>query len=61
MVSKLSKWATMEKVLWRQKLSKLWLKGDKNAKFFYKLVNVCRRRNHLGKIKVNGEMFFFYK
>ena len=50
-----SKWASMEKISWRQKSREVWLrKGDKNSSFFHKMANAQRRRNFLSTVKVNG-------
>ena len=36
----------------------MWLKeGDKNTKFFHKMANAHKRRNHLKRIRINGEWF----
>ena len=47
--------AVLEEISWRQKSRELWLKkGDKNSKFFHKMVNAQRRKNFLASIIVDG-------
>ena len=49
------KWCLLEKMSWRQKSWELWLKeGDRNTFFFHIMVNSHRRRNFMGKIKIEG-------
>ncbi|CAN1170807.1 hypothetical protein LINPERHAP2_LOCUS29203 [Linum perenne] len=44
-----------EEISWRQKSREVWLKeGDRNTKFFHRVANFNRRRNHLEEIKVDG-------
>ena len=36
----------------------MWLQEeDKNTRFFHKMTDAHRRRNHLSRIKINGEWF----
>uniref|UniRef100_A0A2N9GDY5 Endonuclease/exonuclease/phosphatase domain-containing protein n=1 Tax=Fagus sylvatica TaxID=28930 RepID=A0A2N9GDY5_FAGSY len=54
-VGELDKLAHLEETSWRQKSRVLWLKeGDNNTKFFHKMANSNRRRNHMGKVEVDG-------
>jgi hypothetical protein len=47
--------AQLEECSWRQKSRVLWLKeGDNNTKFFHKVANSNRRRNHIGGLEVDG-------
>jgi hypothetical protein len=46
-----------EEISWRQKSRALWLKeGDKNTKFFHRVVNSNRRNNSIDSLKVNGSL-----
>uniref|UniRef100_A0A2N9G1G0 Reverse transcriptase domain-containing protein n=1 Tax=Fagus sylvatica TaxID=28930 RepID=A0A2N9G1G0_FAGSY len=50
--------AHMAKTSWRQKSHALWLKeGDNNTRFFHQLANSNRRRNYLGSLEVDGNIF----
>ena len=47
--------AQLEECSWRQKSRVLWLKeGDNNTKYFHKVANSNRRRNHIGGLDVDG-------
>ena len=49
------KWCLLEEISWRQKSRELWLKeGDRNTGFFHRMANSHRRRNFMGKIKIEG-------
>ena len=49
------KWCMLEEMSWRQKSRELWLKeGDMNTGFFHRMTNSHRRRNFIGKIKIDG-------
>ena len=49
------KWCMLEEMSWRQKSWELWLKeGDRNTSFFHIMANSHRRRNFIGKIKIDG-------
>ena len=55
-VEEFNDWAVLEETTWMQKPQEIWLKeGDKNTKKFYKTSNARRRRNLIGRIKINGE------
>ena len=48
------KWCLLEEISWRQK-SREWLKeGDRNTGFFHIMDNSHRKRNIMGKIKIEG-------
>ena len=48
-------WALIEETYWRQKSREIWLKeGDRNTRFFHKMANSRKRRNHLSKLRING-------
>ena len=48
------KWTLLEETSWRQKSREIWLReGDKNTKYFHKMVNAKAMRNLLSKIRVN--------
>jgi hypothetical protein len=48
----------MVEICWRQKSKALWLKeGDKNTKYFHQIANSHRRKNSIGQLAVNGEVF----
>ena len=54
-VGELDKLAHLKETSWRQKSRVLWLKeGDNNTQFFHKMANSNRRRNHMGKVEVDG-------
>ena len=53
----LKKWTMLEEISWRQKSREVWLKGDKNTKFFHKMANALRRKNQLSRIRINGAWF----
>ncbi|XP_026428709.1 uncharacterized protein LOC113324625 [Papaver somniferum] len=47
----------LEAEKWRSRAKVETMKGmDKNTKFFHKIASDKRRRNHIAKIKVNGQM-----
>ena len=49
------KWCLLEEMSWRQKSWELWLKeGDRNTSFFHIMAISHRRRNFMGKIKIDG-------
>ncbi len=51
----LEKVILMEEICWRQKSRALWLeKGDRNSKFFHRLVSSHRNANPIGKLLING-------
>ncbi|CAN0926381.1 LINE-1 reverse transcriptase homolog [Linum grandiflorum] len=46
----------LEEISWKQKARDNWLKlGDRNTKYFHRIANFNRRRNHLDGIFMNGE------
>lgn len=47
----------MEEVAWRQKSRIIWLKEDKNTRFFHKMANARQRINHINRIKREGRIF----
>ena len=52
------KWVMLEEISWRQKSREVWLKkGEKNMRFFHKMINAHRRRNIVDIIKINGVWF----
>ena len=49
------KWCLLEEMFWRQKSRELWLKeSDRNTRFFHRMANSHRKRNFMGKIKIEG-------
>ena len=49
------KWASLEKIHWRQKSREIWLReGDRNTSFFHQMANSHFRKNSLANIKING-------
>ena len=52
------KWTMLEEISWRQKSREVWLKeGVRNTKFFHKMANTLRKKNQLGRIRINGVWF----
>ena len=51
------KWTMLEEISWRRKSREVWLKGDRNTKFFHKMAKALRRKNQLGRIRINGAWF----
>ena len=47
------RWALMEEVSLRKKSREIWLKGDRNTRFFHRMENSHRRGNHITKMKIN--------
>ncbi|CAN0888133.1 Transposon TX1 uncharacterized 149 kDa protein [Linum grandiflorum] len=45
----------MEEISWKQKSRDDWIRlGDRNTKYFHRLANFNRRRNHIDEIEVEG-------
>ena len=56
--SEVDRLAHLEESSWRQKSRVLWLKeGDNNTKFFHKMANSNRRRNHISGLEVDGVFY----
>ena len=52
------KWTLLEEMSWKQKSREVWLKeGDRNTRFFHKMANAHRRKNQIGRIRINGVWF----
>ena len=53
------KLALLEEMSWRQKSREIWLKeGDRNTRFFHKMVDAHRRKNSILIIKIAGNWIF---
>ena len=52
----LEKATLLEEIFWRQKYKVLYIRGDKNTKFFHRIANFHRRFNSIDRLMVNGEL-----
>ncbi|RVW38411.1 hypothetical protein CK203_090301 [Vitis vinifera] len=54
-----SRLAVLEETSWRQKSRALWLKdGDRNTRFFHRMVNIHKRINFMGRMCIRGSFCF---
>ena len=52
------KWTLLEEMSRRQKSREVWLKeGDRNTRLFHKMANAHRRKNRIGRIRINCVWF----
>ncbi|KAG5614817.1 hypothetical protein H5410_014641 [Solanum commersonii] len=48
----LENYAKKEEIAWRQRSRTLWIyKGDKHTKFFQRIANACKRKNHIDLLR----------
>ena len=46
--------ALLEEIMWRQKSREIWFKeGDRNTKFFHKMVNSNRKHDEMIGLKID--------
>ena len=54
-----SRLGVLEETSWRQKSRALWLKdGDRNTRFFHRMVNIHKRINFMGRMCIRGSFCF---